>query len=394
MNTPPLQQWRITFKWNYNGKLINKQISQREATRDNLNGAIIRIGRDQRSCNLYLEDSSVSGEHAEIYFNDLQKKFFIRSLQPKNTLKVDGQDIVDGTDLPVQENSTIVLGRQQIEVNKIDIYQFPPTNLPNTVNPNSNPVNPNSNPVNSNPIPINLNLNLSNVDPKPDSNKSKHWWQEPTIQAAIIGAIVTLVGSLLTWNANRETQLTEKNKALVQQDTEMYKTNIGTLATKQEKAEDRYYKHKAENLNLEKDSGNFTKIINMHNKCRTPIKIAINFTALNDIQETRGWVKLDSEQKFPIIISAKKDTDIFLYASTVDDKYELKEGKMRRQKYTVSRDFDYISDDLTLFYPPGGKERKEYKLEKKDFFIVNFDKGDSTTKTFTCEGDSLQLKNE
>lgn len=89
MNALPLQQWVIAFRWNYNGNSINKQISTQEAARDNLNGAIIRIGREKPSHNLYLEDSSVSGQHAEVYFNEQQQKFFIKSLQPRNTTKVD-----------------------------------------------------------------------------------------------------------------------------------------------------------------------------------------------------------------------------------------------------------------------------------------------------------------
>ncbi|MDF5737203.1 MULTISPECIES: hypothetical protein [unclassified Nostoc] len=44
MNTLPLQQWVIAFRWEHNGNLIDKKISKPEAERDNLNGAIIRIG--------------------------------------------------------------------------------------------------------------------------------------------------------------------------------------------------------------------------------------------------------------------------------------------------------------------------------------------------------------
>ncbi|MCC5607868.1 FHA domain-containing protein [Nostoc sp. CHAB 5834] len=387
MNTLPLQQWAIAFRWEHNGNFRDKKISKLEAARDNLNGAIIRIGRDQPSCNLYLEDSSVSGQHAEIYFNEQQQKFFIKSLQPKNTLQVDGQDLVYGKELPLKENSTIVLGLQRIEITGIQIYELQSTNYSGVVNSsqNSNLVNQNPNPANPNlnSIPVNLNVNVSNANP----NQSKYWWQEPTIQVAIIGAIVTLVGALLTWNANRETQLTEIKKAKEQKGTELAKTNIETLAKKQEKAEDRYYQHKAENLKLEKEAGKLPQIT-LRNECDKSINIAINYTALNDIQQTRGWFILNKDNKKTFTIFRR--SGIFLYASTYDNKYEFKEGDTIRDKYTVNRDFDYIADDLTLFYP-SDKERKEYELKKKDFYLVNLDEGDFTTKTFTC-ADEKSLK--
>ena len=66
MNSLSLQQWVIAFRWNYDGNPINKQISKQEATRDNLNGAIIRIGREKPSCNLHLDDSSVSRDRKSV----------------------------------------------------------------------------------------------------------------------------------------------------------------------------------------------------------------------------------------------------------------------------------------------------------------------------------------
>lgn len=418
MNTLPLQQWVIAFRWEHNGNLMDKKISKQEATRANLNGAIIRIGRDQASCNLHLEDSSVSGQHAEIYFNEQQQKFFIKSLQLKNITNVDGQDLSYGKELPLQENSTIVLGQQKIVVNNIQIYQVQGTNYSGIASSNSssnsNPANPNPNPtpVNSNPSPIpanpnpnstpvnltpnstpfNLNVNLRNVDQKPDSNKPKHWLQEPTVQAAIIAGLVGIVGALLTLYSSIKNQELEtyKTEQQLRIDQEKFKTTFN--AEEKKKYQDRLLAHRDKVLALRKENGNVYNKLKLINKCFLPVSIAASFTALDDVLEVRGWLVIEPQGD----VSPGYFTNysaIHLHALIYKKDENL--GKNKKiiwtgdgirlvKRYVVERDFTYIED-------PRFDEND--KPEQVNFYRLNYDKNNDnyTTKTFTCDGDSLQL---
>ncbi|BCL39700.1 FHA domain-containing protein [Nostoc sp. MS1] len=443
MNALTSQQWVIAFQWNYNGNLINKKISKQEATRDNLNGAVIRIGREKPSCNLYLEDISVSGQHAEIYFDEQQQKFFIKSLSPKNTTKVDGQDLVYGEELPLKNGSNIVLGQLNIEVTNIQVYELEATNYSGFVNPkpNSNPVNSvspssNSNPVNSNissiPVnlnpnsnPVNLNVNLRNTDPEPDSNKSKRWWQEPTIQVAIISAVVGIVTAAVTWYNNNQTQ-----------QTEILKSQLATNSAEKLKYIERLESHKKEVIKLlEKDekTGNLIySRLQLTSDCNKFITFAVSYIAPNDVEETKGWFNLTNER--PIVPSFyTKKTFIRLHAYIEDSRYtnlynalkqsytepwkqedidkyldgssELNKEKTNyrnkqwkgndglvERKIIYPSDFDYIENPLFF-----DRDKKDI-IDKVKFYTLNFmyaPSGTQYTKAkFSCEGENLTLKIE
>ncbi|MDB9390267.1 FHA domain-containing protein [Microcystis aeruginosa] len=132
INTLSSTPWLISFRWNYNGQLKEKTISPEEAVTDNkLNNVVIRIGRDQLSCNLVLEDNSVSRQHAEISFDEQQQMFFIKSLRPRNIIKVDGQNLGEGEKLSLKKDATIVLGKQTIVIADIQFDDLEPTNYVN-----------------------------------------------------------------------------------------------------------------------------------------------------------------------------------------------------------------------------------------------------------------------
>jgi pSer/pThr/pTyr-binding forkhead associated (FHA) protein len=400
MNTLPLQQWVIAFRWNYDGKSINKQISKQEAARDNLNDAIIRIGREKPSCNLYLEDISVSGQHAEIYFNEQQQKFFIKSLQPRNITKVDGQDLIYGEELPLNNSSSIVLGQQKIEVTKIQVFELPATNYSGIVNysPNSNPVNPNLNPVNPSPnsvnpnpnpvnpnpnsIPVNLNLNLSNTDPKPNLNQSKHWWQEPTIQVAIIGAIVAFVGSLLTLNGSILSQQTEKEKQNIQVKADKEKQQNDFEINQRRLYLEKLDKHREkvrelkETMKQKNESYNQLTLVN--NDCPNPVRVAVSFTALDEISETRGWFLLEKGIP-PVPTGAATTYDaITLFATTTINNKEVIWEPIRTgyiQRFISKDEFNYIQEPFL-----------DANIDKKSpvkFYSVKFDSR-VTNKAFKC----------
>jgi hypothetical protein len=158
------------------------------------------------------------------------------------------------------------------------------------------------------------------------------------------------------------------------------------LSKKQEKAEERFYKHKAEIL--EKEKQNISKQIILTNKCNKYINIAVNFTALNDIEETRGWRGISAGETIKPSYFIRSGT-IYIHAETTDSKYKLK-GKHLRQKYAIESHFDYIADDLTILLS-GSQERISKKFQLEDFYRVDFAPNGVTTKTFTCTGDNLEL---
>ncbi|MBW4456917.1 MAG: FHA domain-containing protein [Nostoc indistinguendum CM1-VF10] len=402
-------QWVITFQWSETGNLKTQQISKQQIKSNNHNGVII-IGRDPnpKVCDLVLNDRSVSSQHVKIYFHEQQQKFFIQSLSPQNVSNVDGENLELGKELPLQNNSSIVLGTQRIKVIDIQIYQLESTAFSGIFhsNTNSNQVGQSSNLHQVNPIP-----NLGQVSPSQNSgqavllspiinpnqtnsstntnSKTEQTWQDKTIIAAILAATATIlatgVTALVTYYTNQKTQETEEKKAKLQTQTEIEKSQIETLAKKQEKAEDRFYKHKAEILDLEQKNKDNYERISIKNKCDGIIKIAISYNALNDVEETRGWLIIPNNDSITIG-KITKYKSIFVHARTSDNKYQWQGGGYREKYTPIKGHFNYIADDLTLFYP--NTEQRE--LSK--FYEVKSDKGDDiTTKTFTCDEDSLKL---
>lgn len=377
MNALSLQQWVIAFRWNYNGNLIKKQISKQEAARDNFNGAIIRIGREQPSCNLYLEDSSVSGQHAEIYFNEQQQKFFIKSLSPKNTTKVDGQDLVYGEELPLKNNSTIVLGRQQIEVTNIQVFELESTDYSGIVKSSSN-----SSPV------VNSHPNSSLDNSSLNLTKSKHWWHDPTVKVAIIGAIVTLFGSLITWNANtmsRDTEIKKQDKQLI---SDHRKQNNEFQFKRQELYLQQVKDHRKDVRERKREmKGKYNQLMLVNNNCPDTVRVATSFTALDDVSKTRGWFLFEKEIPATVGVATTYNS-VFLHAKTKINQKDVKwePTKTGRIKRSVSQDdFQYIEEP---FLDPNID-----KNNPVEFYQVKFKSNSSkvTKKAFNCSDGTLNL---
>lgn len=118
----------LTLSWYENGELRSCTI---EENRESKNQGRIRIGRDPQLCDVVIPDVSVSGLHAEIFFNTVKQKFYLRNLRQQNPPIVDGNLLLAG-EMPLANKSNIRLGRQQLKVSAIAVKQVP----------NSEPVRP------------------------------------------------------------------------------------------------------------------------------------------------------------------------------------------------------------------------------------------------------------
>ncbi|WP_448269152.1 FHA domain-containing protein [Nostoc sp. DSM 114159] len=376
--TTLMPQWKFTLQHDDAGKQQTWQFSEQQPTK---NPDTIRIGRDPLKCDVVLQDNTVSSLHVEIFFNQQENRIFIRNLRGLQNLPlVDGVLLYPDKEFSLYNNSIICLGKQKLKVTDISIFGV--SNLDAT------------------------NLNFS---PKPDSKENsskntsnnKNFWKEPTGIATMITSVFTLGGviitSVFTLSGVHLTQYTEREKIKFEQQKTQYQVKADQdklmqelLSKKQEKAEERFYQHKAEVLNMEKNETK-SKQIRLKNNCDKFINIAVNFTALNDIEETRGWNVISPGGTISPSYFARSGT-IFIHAEAIDSnnkKYEW-EGESYREKNTIEAHFDYIADDLSILIS-GDKERKLKKFEAKKFYEVNFEQNGITTKTFTCNGDSLQL---
>ncbi|MCC5617349.1 FHA domain-containing protein [Nostoc sp. CHAB 5836] len=369
--TTLISQSELTLQWEDAGELKTHQVS-----------GTVSIGRDPK-CDLVLQDDTVSTLHVEIFFNQLQNRFFIRNLRGlQNLPTVDEVLLYPDKEFSLYKGSVICLGKQILKVTDISISGV--SNVDAT------------------------NLKFS---PKPDKEKksskdisnNNKLWKDATVVVTIITSIFTLGGVILSQNTekqkiafeDRKTHLQinaeqEKLKFQVQADKEKMMREI--LSKKQADAEERYYKHKAEISTSQKENTNLSSNkITLKNNCDKPIRVAANFTALNDIEQTRGWNVISPGGTITPSYFAESET-IFLYAEATEDKdhkYEWK-GENYREKYTIDKNFDYIADDITILLSEK-KERESNKFALKKFYGVNLDFKRITIKTFTCDGGSLQL---
>jgi hypothetical protein len=378
--TTLIPQWKLTLQYDDASKQQTWQFSDQQPTK---NPDTIRIGRDNLRCDIVLQDKSVSSLHVEIFFNQLQNRFFIRNLRGLQNLPlVDGVLLYPDKEFSLYNNSVICLGKQKLKVTDISISGV-------------------------------SNLDATNLDysPKPDqegssgkdTNKNKKLWKDATVVVAIITSIFTFGGVLLSQYTERQKITSEQTKTNLQIKAEQKKLDFQVkadkeklmqelLSKKQENAEKRYYEHKAEVLKLQNENTNIpNNQIILKNSCDKSINIAVNFTALNDIEQTRGWNVIEPRGTIKPSYFVRSGT-IFLHAEATeskDNKLEW-EGNNYREKYTIDSHFDYIADDITILIS-GDKERKVKNLQMKKFYGINFDQNGVTTKTFTCRGDRLEL---
>ncbi|MBF2018139.1 MAG: FHA domain-containing protein [Rivularia sp. T60_A2020_040] len=146
----------LTLQWYDAGQEKTQIIYEQQPSK---NPSTVRIGRDPLRCDIVLSNPTVSGLHAEIYFNSQQKRFYIRNLREKNPPLVDGKQLIRG-DVPLNQGSSICLGQIQLKVININIPQinsFPATILeppkPSTNNQPVIPVLPSKSPSSTAPLP-------------------------------------------------------------------------------------------------------------------------------------------------------------------------------------------------------------------------------------------------
>ena len=133
----------LTLRWHDAGQEKTQIIYEQQPSK---NPGTVRIGRDPLRCDIVLSHPTVSGLHAEIFFNFAEKRFYIRSLREKNPPLVDGNQLVQG-DASLNQDSVICLGQMLLKVITISIPQtnyFPATILePPKPGVNNQPVIPN-----------------------------------------------------------------------------------------------------------------------------------------------------------------------------------------------------------------------------------------------------------
>ncbi|MBE9215151.1 FHA domain-containing protein [Plectonema cf. radiosum LEGE 06105] len=146
----------LTLRWHDAGQEKTQIIYEQQPSK---NPATVRIGRDPLRCDIVLSNPTVSGLHAEIFFNSQQKRFYIRNLREKNPPLVDGKQLIQG-DVPLNEGSVICLGQMQLKVMNISIPQinsFPATILeppkPGINNQPVIPAIPSKSPSSTAPLP-------------------------------------------------------------------------------------------------------------------------------------------------------------------------------------------------------------------------------------------------
>lgn len=123
--------------------------------------ATVRIGRDPQQCDLVLSELTVSGLHAEIFFNQQEQRFKVRSLRQTNPPVVDGQPLLAG-EASLSQGSSLRLGQVELRVKAIAHKPLPatprytPTSYPTQpLSPPPQPVAPTLQP----PQPINSEQN-------------------------------------------------------------------------------------------------------------------------------------------------------------------------------------------------------------------------------------------
>jgi eukaryotic-like serine/threonine-protein kinase len=111
----------LTLEWSENGEIRSCTIEENQQSK---NPGRIRIGRDPQVCDVVIPDVSVSGLHAEIFFNTVKQKFYLRNLRQQNPPIVDGKLLLAG-EMSISVGSGIRLGRQQFKVSAINTKKVP-----------------------------------------------------------------------------------------------------------------------------------------------------------------------------------------------------------------------------------------------------------------------------
>ncbi|MCX7596211.1 MAG: protein kinase [Fischerella sp.] len=112
---------QLTLEWLEDGQVKYRTILENQ---DSKNPGKIRIGRDPQECDLVLQDPTISGLHAEIFFHSQKQRFYLRNLRQQNPPIVDGQLLLAG-EIPLAVGSSLRLGKQDFKVKEISCNQYP-----------------------------------------------------------------------------------------------------------------------------------------------------------------------------------------------------------------------------------------------------------------------------
>jgi serine/threonine protein kinase len=120
--TPSPSVHELLLRWVEGGKIMARAIHEKQRSK---NPGTVRIGSDATLCDIVLSEPTVSGLHAEIFFNPLEKRFYLRSLQQSNPPVVDGQPLTSGERVLLQ-GSRVQLGQIELKVLTISLKSFTP----------------------------------------------------------------------------------------------------------------------------------------------------------------------------------------------------------------------------------------------------------------------------
>jgi len=113
----------LTLEWSDGERQISQSISSEQTTKQQ---GTIRIGRDERQCDVVLNDSTitVSRLHVEIFYEATQNTLLLRNLtqnrQQPNPVVVDQQKIIQ-QETPLKVGSHIKLGKRSLKVKQIKL---------------------------------------------------------------------------------------------------------------------------------------------------------------------------------------------------------------------------------------------------------------------------------
>ncbi|NCJ08105.1 FHA domain-containing protein [Synechococcales cyanobacterium C] len=120
----------LLLQWTEAGQVKTFSIRDQQPSR---HPGTVRLGRDPDQCDLVFGDRSVSGLHAEIYYQPQDQQFYLRNLRPTNPPAIDGISLPQGQK-PLHLGSTIQLGRVVLTVARLSAGDHgvlaPPISLP------------------------------------------------------------------------------------------------------------------------------------------------------------------------------------------------------------------------------------------------------------------------
>ncbi|PAX49106.1 protein kinase domain-containing protein [Brunnivagina elsteri] len=191
----------LTLEWHEDGEIRTCTIEENQQSK---NFGRIRIGRDPQVCDIIIPEVTVSALHAEIFFNGLKNRFYIRNLRQKNPPIVDGQMLLAG-EMLLTTGSSLRLGRQQFKVSNINIKQVPvehvfySENKSNAIPTENFAIAPNYEPITKTAPPqqaIHSQRQQAQSRSKPSviSPIPQH---KPFVMGMGMAAVVTMVGGLV-----------------------------------------------------------------------------------------------------------------------------------------------------------------------------------------------------